>query len=183
MSLCGPKFLRNRANRAAQAATAEWLFRVVFIGGVYIHIGKQGDDSETRRLAPEIKDLLELEPGTTPGPWEPHPDFPTMLVNISQKMAVTMTPGKPDDHTSEDVANRRLIAAAPDMRATIAAQTWEYGVEVRPDEDSEWLRIGPWWLTVEKARAYRGRAILRLGTPYSHDRVIRRPVGPVEVVE
>ncbi|MGP5930310.1 hypothetical protein [Corynebacterium glyciniphilum] len=70
-----------------------------------------------------------------------------------------------------------------DALATIAAQTWEYAVEVRPDEDSEWLRIGPWWPTVEKARAYRGHAILRLGTPYSHDRVIRRPVGPVEVVE
>ncbi|MGP9720126.1 hypothetical protein [Corynebacterium sp. AOP40-4SA-5] len=61
MSFCGPKFLRNRANRAAQSATAEWLFRIVFVGGVYIHIGKQGNHSEARSLAPEIKDLLEGE--------------------------------------------------------------------------------------------------------------------------
>lgn len=70
-----------------------------------------------------------------------------------------------------------------DMLATIAAQTWEYGVEVRPDEDSEWQNTGPWWDTVEKARAYRGHAILRLGTPYSHDRVIRRLVGPIEPID
>lgn len=70
-----------------------------------------------------------------------------------------------------------------DMCATIAAQTWEYAVEVRPNEDSEWQNTGPWWHTIEKARAWRGRAVIRIGQPYTQDRLVRRLVGPVEVAE
>lgn len=121
-----------------------------------------------------------LEPGTTPGPWRTTYDNEVIESNTSTVLYNTDGAVEWGHNIEHDVP---LIVAAPDMRATIAAQTWEYGVEVRGDEDIEWLRIGPWWPTVEKARAYRGHAILRLGTPYSHDRVIRRLVGPVEVVE
>lgn len=132
-------------------------------------------------MTPE--EAIALEPGTTDGPWE-HDDVPGPGEDPTRATEVY-----PQDesgviaYVQPNAADVALIAAAPDMRATIAAQTWEYGVEVRADEDSEWLRIGPWWPTVEKARAYRGHAILRLGTPYSHDRVIRRMVSPVEVVD
>lgn len=70
-----------------------------------------------------------------------------------------------------------------DMSNTIAACRTEYGVEVRPDEHSEWQHVGPWWDTPEQARAWRGRATIRLGQPYPHDRIVRRMVAPVEVVE
>lgn len=60
---------------------------------------------------------------------------------------------------------------------------WEYGVEVRPDEHSEWQHVGPWWDTPEQARAWRGRATIRMGHPYPHDRIVHRLVGAVEVVE
>lgn len=127
--------------------------------------------------------------GATPGPWEaydPGDGTARMYAGEGEEARPLLHNVDNDPHTEcvyFTLQDGELIAAAPDMLATIAAQTWEYGVEVRDDEDIEWLRIGPWWPTVEKARAYRGHAILRLGTPYSHDRVIRRPVGPVEVVE
>lgn len=130
-----------------------------------------------------------LEHGTTPGPWEaydPGDGTARMYAGEGEDSRLLLHNVDSDPHTACVYFTREdgeLMAAAPDMRATIAAQTWEYAVEVRPDEDSEWQNTGPWWPTVEKARAYRGHAILRLGTPYSHDRVIRRLVGPVEVVE
>lgn len=76
----------------------------------------------------------------------------------------------------------RVLYASHDALATIAACRIEYGVEVRSDEHSEWQHSGPWWDTIEQARAWRGRATIRLGQPHTHDRLVRRIVGPVEVV-
>lgn len=76
-----------------------------------------------------------------------------------------------------------LPSEIEDAYATIAALRWEYGVEVRPDDDSEWQHTGPWWDTIEKARAWRGTAVIRIGHPHPHDRITRRLVSPVEVVE
>ena len=59
---------------------------------------------------------------------------------------------------------------------------WDYAVEVRPDEDSEWQHTGPWWDTIEKARSWRGTATVRIGWPYPHDRLVRRLVGELEEV-
>ncbi|MGP5931643.1 hypothetical protein [Corynebacterium glyciniphilum] len=134
-------------------------------------------------MSPE--EAQALEPGTTPGPWEAYtvPGDRTTADYVAVSLGDREMVVPPRNGGMGTALDAHLIAAGPDMRATIAAMEWQYGVEVRPDEDSEWLRIGPWWPTVEKARAYRGHAILRLGTPYSHDRVIRRLVGPVEVVE
>lgn len=99
-----------------------------------------------------------------------------------------MTPEEARSHltglkSSTSVGGTRVLETLKDAVATIAAQTWEYGVEVRPDEHSEWQHVGPWWDTPEQARAWRGRATIRLGQPYPHDRIVRRIVGPVEVVE
>ena len=77
------------------------------------------------------RDLLY---GTTPGPWEPHPDYPTMLVNLSRKMAVAAIPGKPEDCTPEDEENLSLIAAAPTLAALRAEMNEEWGVRWPADE-------------------------------------------------
>lgn len=92
-----------------------------------------------------------------------------------------MTPEEAQDLLPAAAGYKRVMAE--DMRATIAACRIEYGVEVRPDEQSEWQHVGPWWDTPEQARAWRGRATIRLGQPYVDDRLVRRIVGPVEVVE
>ena len=105
--------------------------------------------------------------GTTDGPWEPHPDYPTMLVNLDQKMEVAAIPGNPDDCTPEDEANLALIAAAPDLAQTIAGMRWEYGVE-QATGTKQWFGSRP------MAEAYaEARGAFRL---------VRRLVGPVEEV-
>lgn len=131
-----------------------------------------------------------LEPGTTPGPWEAYdPGDGTARMYAGEGDNARPLIHDCDDTTwcssgvYFDRADGDLIAAAPDMRATIAACRIEYGVEVRPDEHSEWQHVGPWWDTPEQARAWRGRATLRIGQPYPHDRIVHRLVGPVEVVE
>lgn len=87
------------------------------------------------------------------------------------------------DDAGMDDLQEALRDYATDMLDTIAACRIEYGVEVRPDEHSEWQHAGPWWDTPEQARAWRGRATLRIGQPHTHDRIVHRLVGPVEVVE
>lgn len=115
-----------------------------------------------------------LEPGTTPEPWKPHPEFPSMAVNMGEMMAVALIPGKLEDHTTEDEANLALICAAPEMRATIAAQTWEYGVQWDADHIS--------WLGTDLPECRRSVEENRENEDLSPS-VVRRPVGPVEAVE
>lgn len=130
-----------------------------------------------------------LEPGTTPGPWEAYDpgDGTARMYAGEVEEARPLLHGIGDPGYTSCVYFTRqdgeLIAAAPDMLATIAAQTWEYAVEVRPDEDSEWQHTGPWWPTVEKARAWRGRAVICIGQPYTHDRLVCRLVGPIEPID
>lgn len=136
-----------------------------------------------------------LEPGITPGPWEwrAHEYTPYNVEGSDRDYESLGTADSHALHThdAEDYASwfvgsdedKALIAVAPDMRSTIAACRIEYGVEVRPDEHSEWQHVGPWWDTPEQARAWRGRATIRIGQSYPHDRIVRRMVGPVEVVE
>lgn len=130
-------------------------------------------------MTPE--EARDLEPGTTPGPWEVE-RYDGFGAPITNSIGPIMSACNCDGLYVED-ADANLAAAAPDMRATIAALRWGYAVEVRPDEDSEWQHAGPWWDTIEKARAWRGTAVIRIGHPHARDRLVRRPVGPVEVVE
>lgn len=126
-----------------------------------------------------------LEHGLTPGGWNVDGDeYGDEILSV---LAVTydgqLIRGRRVAEEIDNPHDARLIAAAPDMCATVAEMRWEYGVEVRHDEDSEWQHTGPWWDTIEKARAWRGRAVIRIGQPYTHDRIVRRLVGPVEVVK
>lgn len=125
-----------------------------------------------------------LEPGTTPGPWKArHGSDNTSYVQEAEWLSAIGSAEFGHVEAEYTPADANLIAAAPDMRATIAALRWEYAVEVRPDEDSEWQHAGPWWDTIEKARAWRGTAVIRIGQPYPQDRIVRRPFGPREVVK
>lgn len=110
-----------------------------------------------------------LEPGTTPGPWEAK-SYPYEGMVIWGG----------DDGLVESDADLALIAAAPDMRATIAEMRWEYGVE-------DAYGVTAWMVCdyPEGAQDSETEAREYLSTfgPDSIARLVRRPVGDVEVVE
>ena len=112
-----------------------------------------------------------LEPGTTPGPWgllyrDTHPNaIPTnIVVGEDEDILAESDHIDPDPLWEKPAGNLPLIAAAPDMRATIAAQTWEYGVE---------SYLGTKWF--RRQRIAEDHAEIYGGI------LVRRPVGPVEV--
>lgn len=115
-----------------------------------------------------------LEPGTTPVPWEVktgHGDDADVWIESS---GVTYPDGEPrqicETTFVDNWADLGLMAAAPDMRATIAAQTWEWGTLVPEHDDAP-----VWWPTEKEAR--------RAADEDAMIRLVRRAVGPVEVVE
>lgn len=127
-------------------------------------------------MTPE--EAIALEPGTTPGPWyafrsdDPDDDMYEVLGT---------NPHRPNTHPIlVDLIlgpDAFLIAAAPDMRSYIAAQTWEYRViitrEGRPTIVGEWTDEESAREDYQFAKARRGRDVY----------LVRRPVGPVEVAE
>ncbi|WP_312981026.1 hypothetical protein [Corynebacterium sp.] len=132
-----------------------------------------------------------LEPGTTPGPWEwrEHKHTPYKVEGPDRDYQSLGTADSHALHTqdAEDYASwfvgsdedKALIAAAPDMRAYIASQTWEWRAEIF--EDGAWMDVwGEWWDEGETAREDFQFITEHLGRSA---RLVRRPVGPVEVVE
>ncbi|WP_288891197.1 hypothetical protein [uncultured Corynebacterium sp.] len=111
----------------------------------------------------EARKLLD---GTTPGPWEPHQKHHKVLVNNRQQFAVCAMPGD----EPEDYANFNLIAAAPDMAATIAGMRPEYGVQIPPGR-----LVGVGWGTYETALEHRD-AWRRDG--YNANIAVRYVTGP-----
>lgn len=124
-------------------------------------------------MTPE--EAIALEPGTTPGPWTASEC--TGFIAAAEGERPVLTAERGDWWCEED---HRLAAAAPDMRTTIAALRWEYAVE---NSDGDFLDLNDdaysgvevlwtWHRTVaEEVQATHG------GT------IVRRLVGPVEVVE
>lgn len=116
-------------------------------------------------MTPE--DARAIEPGTTPGPWTArHGSDNTSYVREEEWFSAIGSAEFGHVDAEYTPADANLIAAAPDMRATIAAQTWQWG------------RLGgggvEWHNTEAAARQH--VAVARGG-------LVRRPVGPVEVVE
>ncbi|OLT55865.1 hypothetical protein BJF89_13845 [Corynebacterium sp. CNJ-954] len=118
-----------------------------------------------------------LEPGTTPGPWKANHSQHGVSYVTEQEWYGHIGSGE-NGHVEAEYtpADADLIAAAPDMRATIAAQTWEYGVE-RSDRGGP-----PYTVWYESEHAAR-QATQRPHLVDRDARLVRRPVGPVEVVE
>lgn len=62
----------------------------------------------------------------TPGPW--YIDAKTIMVIRASDSLIAMTAGLPDDElTQQELANARLIAAAPDLLAALEAMVIRYG--------------------------------------------------------
>lgn len=125
-------------------------------------------------MTPE--EAIALEPGTTPGPWTASEC--TGFIAAAEGERPVLTAERGDWWCEED---HRLAAAAPDMRATIATQTWEYGVQVETSPGNWILTGSPWEPSREDAEAEMNNPnVVPSGW---NARLVRRPVGPVEVVE
>ncbi|MGP9622549.1 hypothetical protein ACT3S7_06160 [Corynebacterium sp. AOP34-AQ2-28] len=127
-----------------------------------------------------------LEPGTTPGPWEaydPGDGTARLYAGEGDDSRLLLHNVDSDPHTACVYFTREdgeLMAAAPDMRATIAALRWEYAARW-PDgsfvnlEDPAASSEETFWTwnrkEVQDAAAELGCSL------------VRRPAGPVEVVE
>lgn len=129
-----------------------------------------------------------LEPGTTPGPWEWKDNCDKRLNvrdydSLGNDTQHALETQDCEDYSSWVVASdedKALIAAAPDMRATIAALRWEYGVIY--EDEGEWPMVpGSWWPSRDAAIIIHRRMNLDGSAP-AH-RLVRRLVGPVEEAE
>lgn len=121
-------------------------------------------------ITPEQADRLKID--ATDGPWFVHTDHDdpdgTYIYNDPGHMCVAIEPLGSDYRP----ADLELAAAAPDLANTISGMRWEYRIE-------EWS--GYYWYPCEEwttdASLYEGY-ISRDG-----EQLVRRLVGPVEVVE
>ncbi|WP_420100165.1 hypothetical protein [Corynebacterium sp.] len=116
-------------------------------------------------MTPE--EAQDLDPREDHGPWT------ATGMGIVLDSYATPLVRSPDGNMGQQVAD--LVAAAPDMRATIAALRWEYALESEWS-DGKWTTTTGWFPAPERARA----DLVLDGMP---TRLVRRPVGPVEVVE
>ena len=119
-------------------------------------------------ITPEKADRLKQD--ATDGPWEIHPDYGTVEPDVIS--------GEGCRFVASD-ADLDLIAAAPDLAKTIAGMRWEYAVELL--YDGEWGDIGEPWSTEEEARER--YALLSHANSIGVYRLVRRLVGPVEVID
>ncbi|MGN0095063.1 MAG: hypothetical protein ACI38U_03275 [Corynebacterium sp.] len=105
-----------------------------------------------------------LEPGATPGPWGVE-RYDGLGAPITNSIGPIMSSCNCDGLYVED-ADANLAAAAPDMRAYIATQTWQWG---------QLGGGGVEWHDTEAGARHHVKAAQGV--------LVRRPVGPVEVVE
>lgn len=133
-----------------------------------------------------------LEPGTTDEPWkllyrDTHPNAIPANVIIGEDEEALATyddgyGGNPE--WANPSGNLPLIAAAPDMRATIAALRWEYGVEqdnvtcnhIEHGADPTRCRFVTWCPDENTAR-------IAADMPHRadrHPRIVRRLVSAIE---
>ena len=124
----------------------------------------------------------QLLDGATPGPWRAlHDQWEDKDGTPCEDFYVLGGPDgilhtedfDPDTHNP--VANTTLAAAAPDLAQTIAEQTWQWSVERLTEDGSRWLIDRPWTCDRELAETWLRK--------HDDSRLVRRLVGPVEVVE
>ncbi|WP_041629855.1 hypothetical protein [Corynebacterium variabile] len=104
----------------------------------------------------------ELLDGATPGPWD---EDANILNHDGDPLLSDGSFGDPNWYNVRDLT---LMTAAPDLAHTIAAQTWEYGVE-------QAIGTTQWFGSRQMAEAH--------AQVHGCFRLVRRLVGPVEEAE
>lgn len=114
----------------------------------------------------------ELLDGATNGPWAKRCDQDgnplPVVVSTSRGDRHHIMTADPAASPARQQADTALIAAAPDLAQAIAGMRWEYGVE-QATGTTQWFRSRP---MAEAHAEVRGAF-----------RLVRRLVGPAEVVE
>ena len=128
--------------------------------------------------------------GATPGPWVKRRDqdgdpLPVVVSTPRGERHHIMT-AEPAAAPERQQADTALIAAAPDLAQTIAGMTEEWGVEADGNSlfpvNEEFHPSGEYF-TECRADAEGVRDRMAKLNPHVHYRIVRRLVGPVEVVE
>lgn len=126
-----------------------------------------------------------LEPGTTSGPWhslheewEDEDGTPCEQFNVIAGGDAILETIDFDPANHNPRANTALAAAAPDMRATIAAMTYEYRAQYWEAVWDRWVTLCDW--TDEDAASDRLKPDALHGV---RTRLVRRLVGDAEVVD
>lgn len=115
--------------------------------------------------------------GATPGPWEALFDNEAIETDTSTVLCNTDGAVEWGRNIEHDVP---LAAAAPDLAQTISGMRWEYAVEMMGDD---WEMVGlygpdePWGSEAD------ARGAMKAWRSPRPIRLVRRLVGPVEVVE
>lgn len=128
-------------------------------------------------ITPEQAD--KWSQGATDGPWYVHTDPDgTLIHDDTGNMCIAVEPVG-SDYREADLT---LAAAAPDLAQTIAGMTEEWGVE-RDRPGSAYIdgTVARWitWIG-DGARARKACVISHRG---GNPRLVRRLVGPVEVID
>ena len=118
-----------------------------------------------------------LNPGTTDGAWEAYtvPGDRTTGDYVAVSLGDREMVVPPRNGGMGTALDAHLIAAAPDMLATIAAQTWQYGAQCDSCKRLIWRvrREDAEGLAVSMSRMH----------PECSYRLVGRPVGPAEVID
>lgn len=113
----------------------------------------------------------ELLDGATPGPWRSEYDNEIIEADTSTVLYNTDGAVGWGHNIEHDVP---LASAAPDLAQTIAGMRWEYAVEHEHSPGS-WHLVTEWGPEENPYQPGYG--------PGDDERVVRRLVGPVEVID
>lgn len=117
----------------------------------------------------------KLLDGATPGPW--YEDGSNIMNHDGDPLLSDGSFGDPNWYNVRDLT---LMAAAPDLAQTIAVMQWEYAVEMMGEE---WEMVGlygpdePWGSEAD------ARGAMKAWRSPRPTRLVRRLVGPVEVID
>ncbi|NME89589.1 hypothetical protein [Corynebacterium stationis] len=128
-----------------------------------------------------IKGTKQLLDGVTPGEWQAA-DSDIIEVN-SNRFIATVSEYSGLDELSEEYANTRLIAAAPELAQALAEETYEYQVQTRTPRMPTWSAITDdtlqKWYPEDK---YNDLIRSKQGSGWVEVRALRRRVSPPEVI-
>lgn len=127
-----------------------------------------------------ISRAKELLKDATPGPWMA---ADSDIISPDNGFIGTISEYSGLIDGSEEQANARLVAAAPEMAQVLAEETWEYGVEYtginHGNRHTEWCPVEHYLTSKEKAELeYKKMEKMRM-----NPRMVRRRVSSKEVIE
>lgn len=79
--------------------------------------------------------------GYTPGPWRIHPEYPEFVSSENGEADICEVAGWPVEYEAEQDANRRLIAAAPELLEALEAVQAHWHHMIGVSSPREWHEL------------------------------------------